>query len=196
MPHSILKLNRPLVLATASEARRKLVSDIGLDFLADTVEIDETPKPGETISEYVTRLALAKADAVVPPSLDAIIITVDTAIGINDKIIGKPDDESNARRILQDLSGHTHEVLSVIAVRTVSEASIETELTRTEVEFDDLSREMISWYISTGEWKNRAGAYAIQGKGMSLVREVRGCLTNVIGISIPSLLRILKSVNQ
>ncbi len=82
-------------------------------------------------------------------------------------------------------------VLSSIALRDVERDTIEVETTRTKVCFNILSDAMVSWYISTGEWKNRAGAYAIQGKGMSLVESVDGCLTNVIGISIPSFIRMI-----
>jgi len=152
--------------------------------------------PGEAIGEYVSRLALAKAAAALPPSLDAVIVTVDTAIGLGDEIIGKPADEADARRILGKLSGKTHEVASAIAVRDASGASCSVETVRTEVAFDQLSEMAVEWYISTGEWKNRAGAYAIQGKGASLISEVRGCFTNVIGISIPTLLRMLSSIRS
>lgn len=191
---AIISFTRPLILATASEARRKLVADAGLEFNSIAVDIDESPLPGEGVGAYVERLARAKAEAVVPPSLDAIIVTVDTAIGLGSEIIGKPRDESHARQIIGVLSGKTHEVESAIALRDVREATVKTELTITEVRFWDLSDEAIDWYIGTGEWKGRAGGYAIQGKGASLIESVRGCFTNVIGISMPSLLAMLGSV--
>ena len=194
MTKSIIKLNRPLVLATASPARRKLVSDLGINHIIDTVDIDESPNDGEKVIDYVRRLASDKVHAAIPPSLDAIIVTVDTAIGIDGTIIGKPKNEDHARKILQQLSGRDHEVLSAIAVRDMKGETVDIEVTHTIVEFIKLTDDMIDWYISTNEWQNRAGAYAIQGKGMSLVKEVRGCLTNVIGISIPSFLRMLSRV--
>jgi septum formation protein len=80
-------------------------------------------------------------------------------------------------------------------VRDVDAATVQTELTRTEVVFEKLAADAIDWYISTGEWMGRAGAYAIQGKGAALIKEVRGCFTNVIGISIPVLLRMLAEIS-
>lgn len=187
----LIKLSRPFVFATASEARRKILADLGIKFIPDAIEIDESPLPRESVSNYVKRLAREKAAAAIPPSLDAIIATVDTAIGIDEKIIGKPMDEADARSILRQLSGRTHEVASAIAIRDVKDATINVNLTRTEVDFVDLSDSIVDWYISSGEWKARAGAYAIQGKGAALVREVRGCHTNVIGLSVPSFLKMM-----
>lgn len=191
---AIIDIKRPLILATASEARRKLVADAGLEFNSIAVDIDEAPLPAEAVGAYVERLARAKAEAVVPPSLDAVIVTVDTAIGLGSEIIGKPRDEAHARQIIGVLSGKAHEVASAIALRDVREATVKTELTITEVRFWDLSDRAIDWYIGTGEWKGRAGAYAIQGKGASLVESVKGCFTNVIGISMPSLFGMLSTV--
>lgn len=188
---SIIDFNRPLILATASEARRALVSATGLKFIPDIVDVDETSLPGEDIKGYVERLARAKAEASVPPSLDAVIVAVDTAIGIDGEILGKPSDEMHAREMLSKLSGREHIVASAIAVRDVQEAAIETEVTRTVVKFAALTDHMIEWYIGTGEWKKRAGAYAIQGKGAAFIEEIRGCFTNVIGISIPTLIKML-----
>ncbi len=190
----IIDFKRPLVLATASEARRKLVADAGIAFIPDKVDIDESPLGGEEVSTYVSRLASAKAAAVVPPSLDAVIVAVDTAIGLDGEIIGKPRDEADAREILSRLSGRAHEVASAIAIRDASGAAQAIEVTKTEVFFGELSAEALDWYLSTGEWRGRAGAYAIQGKGAALIASVHGCFTNVIGISIPTLLRMLGEI--
>jgi septum formation protein len=167
---------------------------LGLKFSACSVEIDETPLPLERPAAYVTRIARAKAGAVKNFPEGAVIIAVDTTIGIGKDIIGKPRDKRHAREILAQLSGRTHEVLSTIAIHDTSSGMIRLETTRTEVDFITLNDTAIDWYLSTGEWKNRAGAYAIQANGASLVKEVRGCLTNVIGISIPSLISMLRSV--
>ncbi len=188
---AILSLNRPLLLATASPARRQLVADAGLAFTTQVVDIDESPRDDEAVAAYVERLARAKAEAVVPPSLDALIVTVDTAIGFAGRIIGKAVDTAHARAILSQLSGRTHEVVSAIAVRDLLAATIEVEVVRTVVAFSPLTDAMIEWYLATNEWKGKAGAYAIQGKGASLVAEVRGCFTNVIGFSMPALLKML-----
>jgi septum formation protein len=190
----VIPFPRPLVLATASEARRALVRGAGLEFATQEVGIDESPLPGEGVAEYVERLAVAKAEAALPPSLDAVIVAVDTAIGVDGRIIGKPADADHANRIIRELSGRTHEVLSAIAVRDVARARVSSRAVRTEVEFIALSNEAVEWYVGTGEWRGRAGAYAIQGKGAALVASVRGCFTNVIGISLPALFEMLAEI--
>lgn len=191
MKKAAIKIEKPLVLATASPARRKLVSDLGIEFSTTTVDIDESKIDGEHIRDYVRRLAIMKSAAVQTAPEDAIVITVDTAIGIDYEIIGKPTDENDARRILKLLSGKPHDVVSAICINDLELGVQRTETTLTEVEFWNLSDDMLDWYISTDEWNGRAGAYAIQGKGMALVRDVNGCLTNVIGISIPTLIEML-----
>ena len=191
----IIAFTRPLVLATASEARRALIKATGIAHTTQIVQIEETPFPGEPVTSYVERLARTKALAAISSAPNAVIVAVDTAIGFNNTIIGKPRDEKHAREILTTLSGKTHEVVSAIAVRDLMTAQCNVEITRTEVDFAPLSASMIAWYLESGEWKNRAGAYAIQGKGAALISSVRGCFTNVIGISIPVLLKMLTAVD-
>ena len=96
-------MNRPLILATASPARRKLVADAGIAFTPDAVDIDESPHDQELVTDYVRRLACAKAQAVVPDVDDAVIVSVDTAIGLGGAIIGKPGSREHAREILNIL---------------------------------------------------------------------------------------------
>lgn len=192
----IINFNRPLLLATASPARRDLLTATGLEFATCTTNIDETILSGETIESYVTRLAILKAESAAPQSLDSIIIAVDTAIGLGKEIIGKPDDELHARSILTKLSGNTHLVASSIAVRDIKSAVTKTTLSITKVTFVDITPHMLDWYISTGEWKARAGAYAIQGKGAALVSRVDGCFTNVIGMSVPVLMDMLGQLSD
>lgn len=192
---AIIKFTRPIVLATASLARRALVADAGIEFSTQVVSIDESALPNEKIVAYVERLAREKAESARLPEPDAIIVAVDTAIGLKKEIIGKPSDETHARDILKKLSGKVHEVASVIAIRDALHAELKTKLTRTKVKFIKLTPNIIEWYISTGEWKNRAGAYAIQGKGAAFVEKIEGCFTNVIGISMPTLIQMLGEVS-
>jgi len=191
----IIAFTRPLVLATASEARRALVKATGIPHTTQIVTIEETPLFGETVASYVERLAQAKAKEAKSSASNTVIVAVDTAIGFNNTIIGKPRDEGHACEILTSLSGKTHEVVSAIAVRDLLTAKCQAEITRTEVDFAPLSVSMIDWYLESGEWQNRAGAYAIQGKGAALISSVRGCYTNVIGISIPVFLKMLAAIN-
>ena len=191
---SIISMNRPLTLATASPARRKLVADAGIVFTPDSVDIDETPYENEIVTDYVGRLACAKAKAVISSIPNAVIVSVDTAIGLDGAIIGKPRDEFHAREILSSFSGRTHDVVSSIALRDDSGKGVISETTKTRVSFMNLTSEMMDWYIDTDEWRGRAGGYAIQGKGAILVKDVRGCFTNVIGLSMPTLIRMLSSI--
>lgn len=188
---ALIDFRRPLLLATASPARRRLVADAGFEFDTQIVSIDEAALPGEGLFAYVERLARAKAEAAVPPSLDCVVVAVDTAIGLGGEIIGKPSDEAHARAILRKLSGRAHEVASAIAVRDLAAATLDAKVTVTKVEFVKMPAGMIDWYIASGEWQGRAGAYAIQGKGACLVNRVEGCFTNVIGISMPALFEML-----
>ncbi len=191
---ALIALTRPLVLATASPARRQLMADAGIACLHDAVTIDERPRTGEAADAYVERLAREKAAAVVPPALDALVVAVDTAIAFDGEIIGKPRDRAYARTILERLGGRDHGVVTAIALRDVAEQSVRTAVTRTGVRFQPLADAMLDWYLDTGEWEGRAGAYAIQGKGALLVERVEGCFTNVIGLSMPTLVKMLGSV--
>lgn len=191
---AIIEFKRPLVLASASPARRKLLSDTGLAFATQAVAIDESAHAGEDVSAYCQRLARTKAETATPPSPDAVIIAVDTAIGLGKTIIGKPSDEQHARNILKQLSGKFHDVVSGIAIRDNLKATINTSVVCTKVKFIRLTDALIEWYLATGEWRDRAGAYAIQGKGSALISSVNGCFTNVIGLSIPILIEMLGTV--
>lgn len=193
---ALIALQRPLVLATASPARRQLLADAGIACLYDAVTIDERPHAGEAADTYVERLAREKADAVVPPALDALVVTVDTAVAFDGEIIGKPRDRAHARAILMRLGGRDHAVVTAIALRDVAEQSVRTAVTRTGVRFQPLTDAMLDWYLDTGEWEGRAGGYAIQGKGALLVERVEGCYTNVIGLSMPTLVTMLNSVRS
>ena len=129
--------------------------------------------------------ALAKARAAVGPSPE-VIIGCDTLVSLDGDIFGKPSDEGAARDTLAALSGRTHEVLSGLAV--LDGAQELTALERTRVTFRELPEKLISWYLDTGEWRGRAGGYAIQGAGAALVRAVEGDYENVVGLPLAALI--------
>ncbi len=130
--------------------------------------------------------ALRKARAAVRPGEPELIIGCDTLVTLDGAIYGKPADASDARRILRTLSGRTHEVLSGLAVLTDGRELSAIE--RTEVTFRELGEDMIDWYLARGEWRGRAGGYAIQGGGAALVRSVQGDYENVVGLPLARLL--------
>jgi septum formation protein len=130
--------------------------------------------------------ALRKARAAVQPGESELIIGCDTLVALDGVIYGKPADEDDARRILMTLSGRTHEVLSGLAV--LREGAEQSALERTWVTFREIGEDMIEWYLARGEWRGRAGGYAIQGAGAALVRAVEGDYQNVVGLPLARLL--------
>ena len=137
-------------------------------------------------AEVAVENALRKARAVLDPGDPAMVLGVDTLVTLNGRIYGKPADERHAAETLGALSGATHMVLSGVAL--LAGGRERTALAATEVVFRPLDQELIDWYIATGEWRGRAGGYAIQGAGAALVREVRGDYENVVGLPLATLL--------
>jgi septum formation protein len=176
-----------LVLASSSPQRRALLRRLGVPF---TVRVPET---SELCSGDPLRLArenaLRKARAALAPGAREVVVGCDTLVALDGLIYGKPADERQARETLRALSGAEHEVVSGLALLFGAEPGREqTATARTGVTFRELSGELLDWYLATGEWRGRAGAYAIQGAGAALVRSVRGDYENVVGLPLASLL--------
>ncbi|GAC1437363.1 MAG: hypothetical protein NVSMB51_11090 [Solirubrobacteraceae bacterium] len=128
--------------------------------------------------------ALRKARAVD----GALVLGVDTLVAVGDVIYGKPRDEAHARATLRALSGRTHEVLSGIAL--IEAGRERTAAVRTAVSFRAVSQQLLDWYVACGEWRGRAGGYAIQGRGAALVAAIEGDYTNVVGLPVAALLEL------
>jgi septum formation protein len=181
--------SRPsLILASASPQRRAILARLGVAFAvrpSGVVEIEE----GDPALVAVQN-ALAKARAVhaqvAGDAAGASVLGVDTVVALDGAVFGKPADELQARATLRALSGATHRVLSGVALLGGGEER--TALASTEVVFRTLDERLIDWYVATGEWRERAGGYAIQGVGAALVREVRGDYENVVGLPVATLL--------
>lgn len=178
--------SRPFVyLASASPRRRELLAQIGVDWAVLATDVDEASRPGEDPAGYVTRVATAKArDALarVPPQRAAPVVGADTAVVIGGELLGKPAGEADCRRMLGLLSGAVHEVFSAVAVMSARGAS--TAVSRTEVEFRELSGAEIQAYWDSGEPADKAGAYGIQGLGAIFVRQIRGSYSGVMGLPL------------
>lgn len=174
----------PLVLASASPQRRAILARLGVVF-----EVRPTGAPellqGEPAAVAVEN-ALRKARAARDPRRAEIVLGVDTLVELDGRIYGKPADENQARETLQALSGATHTVISGLAL--LQGAQERTALARTSVSFRSLDASTIDWYLATGEWRERAGGYAIQGTGAALVREIAGDYENVVGLPLAALL--------
>jgi septum formation protein len=183
---------KALVLASTSPRRRRLLRELGVAFSVVAPDTDERPLPGEAPAEHVRRLAKEKAQ-VVARSLSAQcgarwVLGADTVVVLDGKILGKPRDARHAERMLADLSGRTHEVLTGVAlVRAGGPAPAKggrarTAFVRSRVTMREFDAATIRRYVASREPLDKAGAYAVQGRGGGLVSGVRGSLTNVIGL--------------
>lgn len=179
-----------LVLASASPRRADLLRAAGFDFETQPVEVDEVPRVAEPPHQYVVRLAREKAESVARARPDAVVVGADTAVVIDESILGKPDDPEEAAWMLTRLSGRTHEVLTGICVccNGSTRAAVET----TRVRFRPLSPEEIQAYASTKEPYDKAGAYAIQGAASRFVEAIEGSHSNVVGLPVARLTELLR----
>jgi septum formation protein len=171
-----------LVLASASPQRRAILEQLGVEFDVQPADVDELTEGDPR--EVVVENALRKARAVD----GELVLGSDTEVHLDGAVLGKAADEAHAERYLRALSGRTHQVYSGIALRDAS--GERTAVAVTDVTFRSLSDREIAWYLGTGEWRDRAGAYAIQGHGSALVERIEGDFWNVVGLPVPELLRL------
>jgi nucleoside triphosphate pyrophosphatase len=174
-------------LASASPRRRLLLAQIGVPFQVLSVAVDESPEAGEGVARYVSRLAEAKAvagRAVCPVSghRRRPVLGADTAVVVDGAILGKPTDCTDAERMLGLLSARTHDVLTAVALAT--DAGVVSRLSRSEVTFREITRQEARDYWNTGESRDKAGAYAIQGYGAVFVSGLRGSYSGVMGLPL------------
>ena len=171
---------RSLHLASASPRRAQLLRNLGLEFTAAGVDIDETRRPDESPNDMVLRLAAAKAMAA---DSDAdIVIGSDTAVVLGDEVFGKPLDQADCLRMLSALSGRSHEVMTAVAVR--SGARLTTAVSVTNVKFRGFGRDEALAYWQSGEPCDKAGAYGIQGRGGVFVKAIEGSYSGVVGLPV------------
>ena len=180
-----------LVLASRSPRRIELLGRFGIDPRVEPADIDETPLVGESPVAYVERLAREKTRVAQQRWCDDIVLGADTTIDLDGEIFGKPDDEVDARRMLRRLSARTHRVHTGIAASWGSRREQSLVVTSL-VTFVPVTDETLEWYIGTGEWQGKAGAYAVQGLGGTLVEGVRGSLSNVIGLPLRETAQLLR----
>jgi septum formation protein len=179
----------PLLLASTSPQRRAILEQLQIPFdvVAPRHE-EETPEIADAV-EVVREHARGKAHSVVDEADERPILAVDTAVVLQGLIFGKPADASQAERMLEELSGKTHVVVSGLCLLTPGWEVLEHEATR--VTFRELTPRDLAAYVATGEWEGRAGAYAIQGRGAALVRAIEGDYLNVVGLPAALLVRLL-----
>lgn len=171
-----------LVLASASPRRVDLLAQIGVTpDVIRPADIDETPLPDEKPREHAARLAAAKAAAVAES--EAFTLAADTVVGVGRRILPKAEDEATARRCLALLSGRRHRVYGGVTLATPGGKSLH-RLVTTDVRFKRLSADEINGYIASGEWRGKAGGYAIQGRAAAFVAWVGGSYSNVVGLPL------------
>lgn len=184
-----------LILASASARRAQILRDAGLPFQIISSAIDEAPMAGESPQDLVRRLAEQKAQLVAARAVGpAMVIGADTVVVLEGRILGKPRSAEEARAMLEQLSGRTHAVITGIALIRLPDEAARQEVETTEVTFAPMTAEEISGYVSTGEPFDKAGAYAVQGRGGRYVTRIEGDYFNVVGLPLGKLYRLLKEL--
>ncbi|MFN8051765.1 MAG: Maf family protein [Acidimicrobiales bacterium] len=179
-----------LVLASASPRRSQLLHDAGYEFEVDPADVDETPLPAEPAADYVERLARAKAELVAARHPGATALGADTVVVLDGELLGKPADDADAIAVLERLSGRGHEVLTGVAV--CRDGMTTSAVDTTEVRFRTLDRAEIEAYVRTGEPRDKAGSYAIQGGAGAFVAATNGAFDNVVGLPVALVRRLLE----
>jgi septum formation protein len=184
---------KKIILASRSPQRKMLLKSMGLQFAAIPSDVEETSE-GEP-REVVLGNALAKGHAVAARRRPGtLVIAGDTEVVVDGRVVGQPGFEGEARWCLETLSGRTHEVLGALALigpdRENGEPTVRTGVELSRVTFDELGPELIDRYLASGEWRGRAGGYAVQGLGSALVDGVEGDVSNVIGLPVRLLLQL------
>ena len=181
-----------LILASASPRRAELLASAGFDFEVAPAEVDETPAPGEPPIAYALRVARDKARAAAAAGLSpgGILLAADTVVAVQGQILGKPAGRLDAARMLRLLGGAIHEVHTAVVLRRASDE--QSDVVTTRVRFVPLSEAEIQWYVDSGEPDGKAGAYAIQGRGARFIDWIEGSWSNVVGLPIATVYRLLE----
>jgi septum formation protein len=180
-----------LVLASRSPRRAELLRAAGIEFTVRSAEIDETPREGEAPREYVLRLAKEKALAV-PADETERVLAADTTVVLGAEIMGKPVDAADATRMLRALAGRKHQVITGVCLKRGDE--IAADIASTDVWMAPMSDAEIAEYVASGEPMDKAGAYAIQGLASRFIERIDGSYSNVVGLPIALVYRLLRSL--
>jgi septum formation protein len=173
------------VLASASPRRKEILRRLGMRFRVGPGDIPEPARnPGESPSAYVVRVARMKAREVAKRLRSGFVIGADTVVLLKDSILGKPSNRVEARRMLKRLSGRWHEVLSGICLLDCRLKRARAACSRSRVHFRRLSRVEIEWYLKTGEYRDKAGAYGVQGFASLFIDRIEGCYFNIVGFPV------------
>jgi septum formation protein len=186
-----------LILASASPRRAELLRAAGYDFETLTVDLDERVHPGETPEDYVRRLAMEKSARAVDQvgiqaSRASVMLGADTTVVVDSTVLGKPGRDDEARWMLRILSGRQHQVLTGISLRS---GPLEVgDVEATTVWFAPLTELDIDWYVASGEWRDKAGGYAIQGLASRFIPRIVGSYANVVGLPVQRVAQLLTEI--
>ena len=197
-----ITLKYPLILASGSPRRKELLESLNLDFTIIISDVDESAFQLDHLSpgDFVAFLARAKAQEVFKHHKNSYVVGADTVVVLDGKIYGKPVDDADACRMLSELQGRSHEVYTGICIFNPDPADSAKPFVcawrRTEVWMRPMTIEMIQRYVDGGEPMDKAGAYAIQGHGATLIEKIDGCYFNVVGLSVNHIATILESFGE
>jgi len=181
-----------LILASESPRRRELLSALGVPFRVVPSGVDEIPRPAEPPARFVRRAALDKGMEVAGRHPGSFVLSADTIVVAGGRILGKPRDRADARRMVSSLAGREHRVYTSVCLLCAGTgySDVGTEVTR--VIFRPLTRDEVAAYVRTGECDDKAGAYAAQGAGMLLIDRISGSFTNVVGLPMTRVVAMLQ----
>lgn len=179
-----------LVLASASPRRAQILTELGLSFVVDPAHIPEDLEPSENAEASAVRLAAAKAAAVAARRPDEWVLAADTLVELDGRVLEKPRDDADAAEMLRRLSGREHRVVTAVRLRRGASQEL-ASVCWSGVRFAPLSDAEIAWYVATGEPRDKAGAYGVQGLGARFVESIAGSYTNVMGLPARDVYRLM-----
>jgi len=184
-----------IILASGSPRRQQYLKEMGISFIVKTASVQEHAFDHESPKSFVLRMAREKAGKISLNFPDSWVISGDTVVCIEDKILGKPVDEEDAITLLMTLSGREHNVKTAFCVAHYSRRVEIVQSVTTRVHFTDFSESVARAYVAEGESLDKAGAYGIQGKGIFLVKSIEGSYSNVVGLPLCELIEVLQENN-
>lgn len=187
---------RTLYLASKSPRRRELLGNFGIPFELFDNDTEEDISFSGDPADFVVRLAEKKAEKPLHALKNGVFITADTTVYVDGDILEKPNDRDDAYRMIDILQGNTHTVYTGLAAGILPERIVRTACEATDVTFSPMTPAEIEWYVSSGEYADKAGGYAIQGKASLFVSGISGCYFNVVGLPIRALYTLLNRLEQ
>ena len=182
-----------MILASGSPRRQEILKEVGFNFKVMVPEIEEVSKEEEPVKKILD-ISRKKAMSVGEKYTNEYVLSADTVVVVDDKILGKPKNVEEAREYLSLLSGREHEVITAYTFMSIEKKFFLSDYSVSKVKFYKLDEETINWYIETGEYKDKAGAYGIQGKGRVLVENINGDFFSIMGFPVASFVNKLKEI--